>query len=292
MVKNEKGYDEMMLVMGVIRGFRHIGDKRKDVKIDRPVIMTRNPEKINKILEWNKNDIIFVKGAITTRPRLKPSICPFCKTRNEKEGLVTYIEPIFIEKEFTSADDNSSIQYLNSIREISNQARVAGNLCRDPKKITVKNGPQVTQYPLAVERKFIIAEDPPDLTTDFPWVKVYGTNALDDRNRLKLGSEVFIDGLLQTRTYNQKSVCINCNKLYEWKDRALEIVPYETEYVNNYYSVEEAAELEIQRKNDRIKALGLDKWMNGETDIEDYDNDEITQEDIEAGFDAYEETEE
>ena len=280
------GNAQAKVVVGVIRGFRNIGDNRDNVKIDRPTIMTRNKDLINKMITWKKNDIVNVVGAITTRTVNKTSICPFCKGQNTSEGLMVYIEPIFVEKLFTMADDSSSIQYLQTIREISNRARVAGNLCRDPKKITIKNGPTVTQYPLAVERKFKIKEDPPTVTTDFPWVKVYGTNALSDRNFLHISSEVMIDGIVQTRSVNQKTVCKDCAKLYEWKDRVLELVPYETEYVANYFTEDEAAEREVKRKNERLKAAGLDRFFSSDIN-NDYDNDDITEEDIQAGFDNY-----
>ena len=36
---------------------------------------------------------------------------------------------------------------------------------------------------------------------------------------------------------------IGCGKRYDWKDRIVEIVPYETEYIENYYSDEVLAEM-------------------------------------------------
>ena len=286
------GYMTARAVMGVIRGYRNIGDNREKVKIDRPVIMTRNDEIINKMITWKKHDIVSISGAITSNTINKISICPHCKARNVTEGLSVYIEPIFVEKEFSAKDESSCIQYLQTIREISNKARVAGNLCRDPKKITVKNGPTVTQYPLAVDRKFKIKEDPPSITTDFPWVKAYGQNAINDRNRLHLGSEVMIDGIVQTRSVNRKTVCCECGQLYDWKERVVELVPYETEYITNYYTEEEAAKNEMDRKKERLKAYGLDRFVIGNDDNDDYDNDDITEDDINAGMDAYEDTEE
>ena len=288
---DENGYMTAKLVMGVIRGYRNVGVNRDKVKIDRPIIQTRNPEMINRMITWKKNDIVTIEGAITTNTLNKISICPHCRARNLTEGLSTYIEPRFAELNFSAKDESSCIQYLQTVREISNRARVSGNLCRDPKKISIKNGPTVTQYPLAVDRKFVIKEDPPSKTTDFPWVKAYGQNAISDRNRLHLGSEVMIDGLIQTRSVNRKTICRECGQLYEWKERVCELVPYETEYVTNYYTEEEAAANELARKNERLKAYGLDRFTFSDG-ADDYDNDDITDDDIEAGMDAYEDTEE
>lgn len=289
--QNPDGTQEVVCVMGVIRGFRHIGDGRENVKIDRPVIMSRNQDMIEKIITWHKNDIVNIKGAIATRTVMKESTCPFCKQKNYKEGLNTYVEPIFGEKLFTTQDDSSSIRYLNTIREISNEVKIFGNLTREPKKIKIRNGPVVTQYPLAVRRKFIIREDSPSVETDFPWVKVYGQNAISDRERLRTSSQVYIDGILQSRGINMKSTCLNCGQRYEWKARALEIVPYETEYVKDFYNDEEVAANEQKRKSNLLKSKGLGQF-DLSIDMANYDVDEITEEDINAGIDAFEEDEE
>ena len=42
--EKKDGTMEAVLVMGVIRGYRNIGDGREKVKIDQPIIITRNPE--------------------------------------------------------------------------------------------------------------------------------------------------------------------------------------------------------------------------------------------------------
>ena len=131
------GSSEGVCVLGVIRGYRQVGDGRNQVKIDRPIIMSRNQDIVNQMMSFKKNDIICVKGAIATRTVMKASVCPNCKNKNEQEGLAVYIEPIFIEKVGSQEDDSSSLNYLNSIREISNQVFMFGNLTRDPKKVKV-----------------------------------------------------------------------------------------------------------------------------------------------------------
>lgn len=283
----EDGRQEVVMVMAVIRGYRNVGDGRKNIKIDRPIIMSRNKEMIYKIASWKKNDIVRITGAVTSRTRNKRHICAFCKQENHNEGLSVYIEPKSAEKLFTFRDDSESLSYLNTIRETSNRVKLFGNLCRDPKKVAVKNGPVVTQYPLAVGRVFTVHEDPPNIDTDYPWVKSYGPNAISDRRRLKLGSTIFLDGIIQTRSINRKTVCEHCGKLYEWKERTLELVPYQNEYIANFYTEEEAIENEKKRNAQRLKDLGYDKYLfNDDQLLKDYDNDEITEEDIAAGIDT------
>lgn len=289
--KHPDGSNEAVCVLGVIRGYRNVGDGRDKAKIDRPIVMSRNSDLIKTISSLKKNDIISVKGCIATRTVMKASVCPFCNNKNEQEGLAVYVEPIFIEKVGTQEDDNSSLKYLTEIREVSNQIFMFGNLTRDPKKVKVKNGPIVTQYPLAVHRKFTIKEDSPELDVDFPWIKVYGQNAISDRERLKKGATVYIDGLLQTRSINKKMLCEHCGQRYEWKDRALEVVPYETEYISGYYTEEEVINNEKERKELLLKSKGLDKFSLIKN-INNDDSDIITEEDIQAGIDVFEENEE
>ncbi len=282
---HSNGVQEVVCVMGVIRGYRYIGDGRENVKIDRPVIMSRNQKMLETIITWHKNDIVTIKGAVASRTIMKESKCPHCNNVNSAEGLTTYVEPIFVRKLCTMKDDSESIKYLNDHREISNQVYIAGNLTRDPKKIKIKNGPTVTQYPLAASRVFTIKEDSPSVDVDFPWVKAYGKNAYSDRERLKMGSEVSIDGIIQTRSLNRKTVCSHCGERYEWKERTQEVVPYETNYLRNFYTEEEAAENEKNRKAQILRSKGLDKFNLSINDT-DYDDDEITEEDINAGFDT------
>ena len=77
-----------------------------------------------------------------------------------------------------------ALQYLSTVREISNQDYILGTLCRDPKKISPKEGLIVTQYQIALNRKYFIRSDPPSIKTDYPWVKSYGENAISDRKKL------------------------------------------------------------------------------------------------------------
>ena len=156
----------------------------------------------------------------------------------------------------------------------------------------VKDGLIITQYQVALNRKFRIKTDPADLMTDFPWVKSYGDNAVEDKKRLHVGSEIFIDGCLQARSVNRHAICgqqydeagkplfyengtpvlredengdlIGCGEKYDWKDRALEMVPYEVEYIANVYTDEEIEENEKERRNQILRDKGLLKEFEDE----------------------------
>lgn len=264
----------------VVRGYRDVGDQKK-IKHDNPLIMTREPFVIKEMDTWEENDIVEIKGVIACKTINKTTTCKHCGKKNAFPGALVFINPIFARKRGHANSSDEAIQYLNDNREVSNQIFVFGRLCREPKKITPREGLIVTQYQMALNRKYRVRTDPPEIRTDFPWVKSYGENALKDRKYLHTGSIVFVDGCLQARSVMRKSKCVHCGEMYIWKDHAMEIVPYDTEYVGQYYSEEEAAEREAKQREEKAKAalMGLKR-----TPTASDDDDILTEDDINSGF--------
>lgn len=139
----------------------------------------------------------------------------------------------------------------------------------------------VTQYQIALNRNYIITDDPPELRADYPWVRSYGKDASEDKKRLRKDSIVFIDGYIQTRNVNRHSNCAGCNAKYDWADKSMEIVPYDTEYIRNYNTDEEIEKAE----KERLEQIKRDIFNR---DKEKAYYDFVTNEDIEAGIDAME----
>lgn len=267
----------------VTRGSRSVGDKRLVPKYDSPCIWTRDPEIVKKMSEWNLGDVVSVKGTVTTKSIMKGSVCSHCNQRNKNEGVLVYINPIHVLTVAHFDSDEDQIKYLQENSEISNEVQVIGTLVRDPKKITPKVGLIVTQYQIALNRKFRIAADPPETKTDFPWVKAYGDNAISDREHLHTGSEIYVDGCIQSRRVNRHSTCAFCGEVYDWQDNAMEIVPFSTEYLTDYYTDEDIAAREAEEtKKIEDSIFGKRIGTPGEEALPD---DEITQDDIDAGMD-------
>lgn len=316
-VKKDGEYLYALANINVGRAYREVGDGIKFMKCDNPPIMTRDVDCIKEIETWNEYDIVDVKGVISSKHIKKGSVCPYCGEKNFFTGAFVFVNPIYIDKITSCASQQEALDYLVKHREISNQVFLFGTLCRDPKKIKPKKGLTVTQYQIAMNRKYRIKTDPPEIKTDFPWVKSYGENAIEDHKRLHVGSEVFIDGFLQARSINRKAVCgsiidekgkviknedgslklrtdndgniIGCGKTYEWKDRAMEIVPYGTEYIGEYYSDEEIAEIEEQREAEKIRSMARRNSVDVSKVTYESDEDDgygsITNDDIDAGID-------
>ena len=304
-VKQGDEYKYAIVYLIVSRGLREVGDNRKYMKCDNPVIMTRDPKWVKEIETWEKYDIVSVKGMIASKRIMKTSICKTCGAKNSQPGSLVYVYPIYAEKLGSLETKEQVVEYLSDHREISNQVYVFGHVCCEPKKIRPKSDLIVTQYQVALTRKFRIRTDSPDTRTDFPWVKSYGKNAEEDKLRLTTGSEVYIDGCLQARSVLRHAICgqafgldgkgmfeqdeeghaipvqrvdangkpVGCLSLYDWRDRALEIVPYATEYLSDY------------KTDDMIEKEKLKKAISSTVNGESPDEDAITEKDYENGFD-------
>ena len=357
-----------MAYINVARGLRDVGDHRKFMKCDNPIIMTRDENMMAEMEKWNQRDIVFVKGVVASKHINKSSFCEHCHAKNSFPGGLVYINPIYLKKEAHFDTDEECLQYLANNREISNQVLVFGTLCRDPKRITTEWGLVITQYQIAMNRKFRIQSDPPEIKTDYPWVKSYGANAKSDRERLHTGSEIYIDGCLQARSVQRRACCgqacnekgkvmyynggepvmilenvkdavasksskgkimiasefarmvqavdehgnpmfhekdepvmrqltepvlmrgtkvellvfdktgfpvnAGCGQEYYWKDRAMEIVPYATEYLYNFYDDDEVEEREAQRLAQSERDLAANKLRANGDDILDAKDDD------------------
>ena len=317
-VKNGDEYIYALANINVGRSERKVGDKTENyMKCDNPPIMTRDEECIKEMAKWEPNDVVGVKGVISSKHIKKGSICPHCGKKNSFTGAFVFVNPIFVEKICSCKSEKDALNYLVEHREVSNQVFIFGTLCRDPKKIIPKKDLIVTQYQIAMNRKYRIKSDAPEVKTDYPWVKSYGDNAIEDHNRLFVGSEVFIDGCLQARSINRKAICgqligkdgkgvfdsdgnpvleldendspIGCGGKYDWKDRAMEIVPFETEYISGYRTDEEIEAREEERVRQRMRDLGLrDDVSTSEMAFSNEDGgyETITEDDIDAGIDT------
>lgn len=274
--------------VNVARGTRDVGDHKYHMRCDNPIVMSRNPAVVQEMATWEQYDIVEIKGPIAVKSINKGSYCTHCQEKNIVEGTLVYINPIFAKKRAHKESQDECLEFLSENREVSNQAFIFGTLCRDPKKISPKEGLTVTQYQIALNRKYRIREDAPEIKADFPWVKSYGSNAISDREHLHIGSQIFVDGCLQARKVNRHGVCQHCGEKYDWADKALEIVPFETEYISNFYSDEEVQQNKeraiAERATSALASLGILLKDRGDSIPDDV----YTEDDIKAGIESEE----
>lgn len=231
--------DRATALLKVVRNSRETGDTDKQLRQDCPIVMSSDPEIVEKMSEFEPNDMVYVKGVIVTKSVEKATTCPCCNNDNAASGTIVYVEPIYVERREHGLSQKEAIDLLYEKKEISNEVTVIGNLCIDPQKVTALKKTTISQYQIAIPRTYRVKGSQDDEKTDFPWVKSYGSKAKEDLKRLHVGSTVLIDGYIQARTAPRHTECAHCKTEYDWSDPAMEIVPYETEYLKNYVTDEE-----------------------------------------------------
>ena len=264
----KKGY--AIVYVNVMRGYRDVGDGALFVRTDNPLIMTRDMKCVEEIATWHTYDIVDIKGMLATRTIAKQSYCTYCHTINSAQGMLVYVYPTYAKKVCHLESAKECKQYISECREVSNQIYITGTLIKKPQQIKTKSGLVITQYPIKTYRKIMIRSDDPEIRADYPWVKGYGAIAENDFKRLDVGSEVLEDGFLQVRSVLRHTICgavynqdgkveadengiprmrkkpngktEGCGRMYDWEDRATEIVPYAVEYTGEYKGDEEDTE--------------------------------------------------
>jgi len=252
----EGNYLRGTAILTTIRGDRSVDDDTlSNIQYDCPVILTKNQDLIHEMATWHENDMVEIKGTISTRNITRTTVCKHCAHQNSKAGVLLYITPIYLSAVERDLIEEQCFELLKKKAEISNQCIVAGNVCNEPQFYRHANGLCQTQYQIALNRKFRVKEDPPELKTDFPWIKSQGEAAESDVKFLVKGSSVLVDGMIQTRKFVQKTVCEECGQEYEYKDDAMEIVPHCTEYLLNCRTSEEIEEMENDSTDEIFQRL-------------------------------------
>lgn len=249
-----------MVYIQVVRGVRDVKDNQYYIKYDKPLVMSREKEILEKMKDWKVNDIVQIKSMVVTKTIKKTTKCPFCTdeegnaTVNRIEGSLVYLNPIHVTKIRSYGEDKkAAVDDILENREISNQLYIYGTLINDPRLFITKSKLRVTQYQIASNRLFRVRTDDPNIRTDFPWVKTYGEQAVEDKLRLHQSSDVVIDGFLQARNIKRKTVCSCCNKEFRWKDSCMEIIPFSVEYIKGTYKSDDDLKAEGKQNIDEIK---------------------------------------
>lgn len=252
------------VVVKTIRADRFIDDGNDSpIKEDYPIIFTTDPAILQEMQTWSKNDMVEIKGTFATRKINKSQTCPKCGTRVEKEGELSYINPIYAKKRAHVSNDDDAHANLVENREISNIAFMLGRICIEPKKIVTAKNKVIVQYPLAVNRKYRNKFDEIDEKTDYPWIKEYGEMAANDLEKIHVNTIVFVDGCVQARTIKRACTCPNCKIKFEWPDKTMEIAPYSVEYVDNYYTDEDILKMKEEESNKHMTKEDFDKTEKG-----------------------------
>lgn len=86
-----------------------------------------------------------------------------------------------------------------------NKALIIGNLTRDPELKALPSGMQVTSLSIATNRVWKDKSGAKQEASDFHNVVVFGRQAETSAQYLKKGQQVYIEGRIQTRSWDDKS---------------------------------------------------------------------------------------
>ena len=87
-----------------------------------------------------------------------------------------------------------------------NKVIIYGNLTRDPELKALPSGITVTSFSLATNRVYKDAQGARQEATDYHNIVVFGRQAETAAQYLKKGSGVFVEGRLQTRSWDKDGV--------------------------------------------------------------------------------------
>ena len=196
-----------------------------------PIISAINENVIQTMSKLEQFDMVHVHGVLTTKEVFKKSLCSK-QHENKVQGNFVFVTAIDVVKLDAKVNEKDGLEELKRREEISNSVMLLGSLCRNPELYETEDGKStITQYQLAINRKINLRAGPE--RTDYPWIKSYGAQAIEDSLRLQTGSLVFVDGAIQTRIIERKTVCGECGEEYMWKETATDIYPYAVEYLQN-----------------------------------------------------------
>lgn len=215
-----------------------------NIKVEFPMVVVREREQIEKLMKMEKGDMIEVVGVLCTVPARKNYKCTSCGAQNSYIGTKTYVSPTYVCLKETGRLLGSPISMesgwpmIKERGEVSNYVNIIGTLCRDVQFYN-ENHMRVCTYQVAVNRKLHIEQDPPEIRTDYIWVKSLGEQAEKDAQALHMGSRIVVIGSLQSRNrvqgdYSVSHTCIHCGAENKLLGDTMEVVPYSVEYLENY----------------------------------------------------------
>lgn len=178
-----------------------------------------------KVLQIGR--FLMVRGMVTTKMVPKKFRCENCGVITECESLLTevisYGKPVCLEGKYEAL----------ALAEFANNLSVIGAVCTDVIGREIGSGVSLTQYQIAINRKYRVKEHDGVIKSDYPWVKSFGSQADEDLKHLRKSSQVYIVGALQTREMSRFVICENCSARLDYTESVAEIVPQDVEYLFN-----------------------------------------------------------
>ena len=186
--------------------------RKNSKKFVYPIIELEN----ENMQKFKKGSLVVVEGKITTELKEEKYTC----SCGEK----------IIDKYILTKVTAQNIQVIPPKKEVFlNNVILLGVVCREKSFVYIEGTKSPlgnTRYQIAVNRR------EPNLT-DYPWITSYARQAEEDAKRIQKGSQVLVDGIINTRRNIKECVCPNCGTKIEVTEYLTEVVAASVEYLNN-----------------------------------------------------------
>lgn len=172
----------------------------------------------NTFKNINITDFVYLEGTLMTEKQNLIFKCPQC----HKE----FSEPFLSVR--VNAQKVGILKNVGKIEEYINSVILLGVVCRDPEYTEEEvNGVinKKMKLHLAVNRR------EPN-RTDYPIAYSFGRQAEEDDRRLQKGSQILIDGILNTKYYEKEYEC-TCGQKFKRNVDETEVHILSTEYLNH-----------------------------------------------------------
>lgn len=166
--------------------------------------------------------LIAVEGKVTTEQREEKYDCPNPNCHEKIIDRYVFTKVTAESLKFMREMERGSDVFINAVM-------LLGVVCRekDFRYIEGTKSPLGnTKYQIAVNRREPNA-------TDYPWIASFARQAEEDARRLQVGSQVLVDGILNTRKNHKECTCTLCESKVTVEEHLTEVVSNSVEYLNN-----------------------------------------------------------
>lgn len=193
--------------------------KKNERKFVYPIIeLTEECIESSSLIEVGK--AVVIEGKITTIPKENKYPCPNenCNEEISNRYIFTLVSATKCHVVSTETND----PYLNKVV-------LLGTVCRE-KDFRYIDGTKSpvghSKYQIAVNRRM-------PMQSDYPWIATFSRQAEEDARRIDVGSQILVDGIINTRLNTKECVCSKCNSTLEITEAHTEVVGLTVEYLNN-----------------------------------------------------------
>jgi len=163
-----------------------------------------------------------VEGKVWAKKNKRKYACPKCGEVYFHEGLSVYIEPQYLLVCRQGLQEDEAVRELIKANESSNIVHLLGKVSEDPEFMEREGRDSAC---------LTIRMDPEENGHMLPLIKVFGKRAREYGDMVWEGSEIYVNGALQSRIGNIEIDCGMCGTTFIVQAVETVLVPYRIEPV-------------------------------------------------------------